>query len=49
MARRCTDNGTKPAPINRYGSIQAHHALTQRARALNLNFHGRPTGLLQRG
>lgn len=49
MTRRDTTNGTKPPPINRYGSIQAHHALLQRAAALKLSFHGRPTGVLQDG
>ncbi|MBI4090355.1 MAG: hypothetical protein HY421_03045 [Candidatus Kerfeldbacteria bacterium] len=34
-------------PINRYGSIQAHHCLLQRAARLGLTFNGRPTGVFQ--
>lgn len=50
MARR-NEVGVEPSTsvpqINRYGSIQAYHALLGRARERRLNFNGRPTGVFQ--
>lgn len=39
----------KAPSLNRYGSIQAHHALMTEAQRQGLDFEGRPTGVLQQG
>lgn len=50
MARRneiSVEPSTSVPQINRYGSIQAHHALLKRAARRGVNFNGRPTGVFQ--